>query len=591
MRRLASFLLPNLSVLGPALRRHRRRYLVGYLCLLATNGFSLAIPMVLRAGVNRLETGGTTPMIVYGAWLVGLAAVSGLFRYFMRMILIGASRRIEYELRNDFLGHLQRLSLSFFHRQKTGDLMARATNDLNAVRDVVGPGIMYGMNTVTIVTASLILMLRIDPWLTLFTLLPLPLLAFAVRRFASEMHHRSRAVQDQFGRLSSTIQENLAGIRVVQSYVQEPFEERSFEEEARTYRSLGYRLIRYRALFFATMGSLVGLLMLILLWAGGMRVIGDQIGLGDFVAFLGYLGMLTWPFIALGWVLSLVQRGEAAMARMREIRERTPEIRSPDRPQGDPPLCEGRIRFEDVRFRYGPDGPEVLRGIDETIEPGTTVAIVGRTGSGKSTLVSLVPRLFDPTGGAISIDGVDVRRRSLEELRRAVAVVPQDSFLFSDTLRANLVFGAPDAGEERIAEALRISRLEKDLATFPEGLETRIGERGITLSGGQRQRVALARALLADPRILILDDAFSNLDKITEAECTEALGSVRAQRTILLIAHRISTVRDADRILVLQKGIVAESGTHQELLEAAGIYSGMEREQRLAEEIERASVS
>ena len=401
----------------------------------------------------------------------------------------------------------------------------------------------------------------------------------------------SRKSRFALSELAILIDPQLGELRGVQHHVQEPFEEQSFEAEARTYRTLGFRLIRFRALFFATMGSLVGLLMLVLLWAGGLRVIGQQIALGDFVAFLAYLGILTWPFIALGWVLSIVQRGEAAMARMREIQELLPEIRSPERPRRQPPIREGAVRFDQVRFRYRPDGPEVLRGIDLSIAPGATVAIVGRTGSGKSTLVSLIPRLFDPTGGGVLLDGVDVRERPLEELRAAVAVVPQDSFLFSDTLRANLLLGSPDAGEDRILEALRISQLEDDLGRLPDGLETRIGERGITLSGGQRQRVALARALLTDPKVLILDDAFSSLDKITEAELTGALGPARRDRTTILIAHRISTVRDADRIVVLKEGVVAESGTHEELLRAGGIYAGMEREQRLAEEIERAPVT
>jgi len=579
--------LPNLSELGPAMRRHRRAFLAGYLCTVVTSGFSLAIPLVLRAGIDHLESGAAGGMLRYGLWLAGLAAASGIFLYFMRLILIGASRRIEYELRNDFFGHLQTLSLTFFDRQKTGDLMARATNDLNAVRDVLGPGVMYGMNTVTVVTASMVLMIRLDPILTLAALLPLPLIAFLVRHFAGEMHRRSRAVQDHYGVLSSALQDNIAGIRVVQAYVQEPFEMEQFDVLSRTYMKLGLRLIRYRALFFATMGSLVGLLMLVLLWAGGMRVIRGAIGLGEFVAFMGYLGMLTWPFIALGWVLSQIQRGEAAMARMLEIRRLTPEITSPPSPVDDPPI-RGAIRFRDVRFRYDTGGPEILRGIDESIPAGSTVAIVGRTGSGKTTLVSLIPRLHDPTGGGVILDGLDVRARSLPAVRSGIAAVPQESFLFSDSLRANLLVGNPDADEADLLRVIRLARLERDLEGFPQGLETRVGERGITLSGGQRQRVALARALLADPMILILDDAFSSVDKITESELLEGLRGYRRGRTTVVIAHRISTVRDADRILVLRNGVVAEAGNHDELVARGGIYAAMERRQRLAEEIEDA---
>ncbi len=403
------------------------------------------------------------------------------------------------------------------------------------------------------------------------------------------MHRRARAVQDQYGVLSSGLQENLSGIRVVQSYVQEKQEELHFDGLGREYMRLGLRLIRYRSLFFSTMGSLVGLLMLILLWIGGLRVIHGTIRLGDFVAFMGYLGILTWPFIALGWVLAMYQRGEAAMARLLEIRREVSDIASPAEPVNFPTMA-GAIRFDGVRYRYSPGGPEVLCGIDETIHAGTTVAIVGRTGSGKSTLISMIPRLFDPTEGAVLLDGVDARRRDLAGLRSAVAVVPQESFLFSESLRDNLRVGKPNATEEDLRRVVGLAGLTFDLESFPRGLDTIVGERGITLSGGQRQRVALARALLADPLILILDDAFSSVDKITEAALLDALRAYRKGRTTLLIAHRISTVRDADRILVMKDGAIAESGSHAELLAQGDLYAAMERRQRLAEEIEHAPV-
>lgn len=588
--RLVSRLLPNLSQLAPLLRRRRAAILTGYACVLATNGFSLAIPWVLGRGVDHLEAGRRTEMLRDAATILLLSAASGVFLYLMRRILIGASRRIEYELRARFHRHIQSLSLSFFQKQQTGDLMARAGNDIGAVRDCIGPGIMYGMNTVTTVVASLILMTRLDPWLTLYTVIPLPLLAFAVRHFSSQMHRRSRAVQDHYGHISAFLQENISGIRVVQAYAQRRNEEDHFDGLNRAYMGLGFRLIRTRSLFIATMGSLVGILMLVLLWLGGLRVIEGGIGLGTFTAFLGYLGMLTWPFIALGWVISMVQRGEAAFARILEIEGRTPEIRSPDEPIRSPSL-RGGISFSGIRFRYGDESPEVLRGIDAKIEPGATVAIVGRTGSGKSTLLSLVPRLHDPTSGAVELDGVDARRRDLEEIRTAIAVVPQESFLFSETLRANLLMGDPEAGETEIAEAVRMARLDGDLAGFPAGLETVVGERGVTLSGGQRQRVAIARALLARPSILILDDALSSVDKITESELLASLRAFREGRTTLIVAHRISTVRDADRILVLEDGMIAEEGTHEDLLALDGIYAAMARRQRLSEEIEDAVAS
>jgi ATP-binding cassette, subfamily B, multidrug efflux pump len=584
-------IIPNLYELRGYLAAHRRAYWLGILCILATNAFGLAIPWVMRGAFDRLEKGAAGPgaMLPYVTRLVLLAAASGIFLYLMRKIVIGASRQVEYRLRSDFLGRLQTLSLSFFQRQRTGDLMARASNDLNAVRDVLGPGIMYALNTVTTVVASLVLMIRLDPLLALYTLLPFPIITFLIRNFSMEMHRRSRVVQDQYGTLSSTLQEDLAGIRVIQSYAQEPYEARHFEAMSREYMYLGMRLIRYRALVFGTMGSLIGLLTLILLWLGGIRVIRESIGLGEFVAFMGYLGILTWPFIALGWVLGMVQRGEAAMARILEIWRELPEIADPQAPTVvQPHDMKGRIIFDHVCFRYGATGedPDVLKGISEAIEPGATVAIIGRTGSGKSTLVSLIPRLYDPTEGAVRLDGVDVRNLPLSFLRSSIGVVPQESFLFSDTLRANLRFGKPDASDADLMRALDLARFLSDLEGFPRGLDTLIGERGLTLSGGQRQRVSFARAILADPAVLILDDAFSSVDKLTESELLDSLDSIRSGRTTILIAHRISTVRTADRILVLHQGAIAESGTHEELLRLRGLYAGMERRQRLAEEIE-----
>jgi ATP-binding cassette subfamily B protein len=446
-------------------------------------------------------------------------------------------------------------------------------------------------------------MIRLDPPLTLFTLIPFPIMSVLIRNFSTEMHRRSRAVQDQYGALSSTLQEDLAGIRVVQAYVQEPFEAEHFEKQGRDYLRLGMRLARYRALFMSTMSGLIGVLMLVLLWLGGIRVIHQSIDLGDFVAFIGYLGILTWPFIALGWVLSMIQRGEAAMARILEVWRLSPEIADPalqgdQALQGDPAprgapdkvAIRGEVRFEGVRFRYGTGSEErdVLAGIDERIAAGSTVAIVGRTGSGKTTLVSLIPRLFDPTAGVVHVDGCDVRGISFATLRSAIAVVPQESFLFSDTLRANLLFGKADASDQELLHALDLARFLRDLEGFPNGLDTIIGERGLTLSGGQRQRVAFARAILREAPILVLDDAFSSVDKITESELLGSLRKVRRGRTTILIAHRISTVREADKILVLQDGIVAESGTHAELLRRDRIYAAMERRQRIMEEIEHA---
>lgn len=581
-------IFPYLRELRPYLRRYRGRIALGYLCIIAQSGLSLAVPWLLKRGVDAIQ-GGDEPntLLRIAALIVGASAASGIFLFLKRWILIGASRLVEYDVRRDLFAHLQSLSLSFYHRQRTGDLMARATNDLNAVRDVVGPGLMYGLTTATVVVAAFILMLRLDPILTAATLLPFPLMAVVVSRFAQEVHRRSLRVQDQYGVLSNVAQENIAGIRVVQSYGQEKAEEENFAEQNEAYLVRNLDLIRYRALFHGSIGLVLGGGSLLLLWVGGMRVIRGGVTLGELVAFMGYLSQLTWPFIAVGWVISLVQRGEAAMQRMLAVWREVPEIRDGPRvPAGRP---RGTLRFERVSFAY-PGGAPVLCGIDLEIPAGTAIAIVGRTGSGKSTLASLVPRLVDPTEGRVLLDGVDLREYRLADLRGAVGVVPQDPFLFSDTLAENIRFGRADASAEEVRRAAGLARLGPDLETLTRGLDTVVGERGVTLSGGQRQRTALARALLKEAPILVLDDCLSSLDKSTEEELLQTLRGVSRGRTVLLIAHRVSTVRDADQIVVLDAGRIVERGTHGELLRLGGLYADLARRQALAEELEATDV-
>jgi ATP-binding cassette, subfamily B, multidrug efflux pump len=581
-------LFPYLGSLRPYLARYRGEIVKGYLCILVQSGASLTVPWILRRGINKIQAGAEPSIMMWvGVWILGLSLVSGIFLFLKRWILIGASRLVEYDLRRDYFDHLLKLSLSFYQRNRTGDLMARATNDLNAVRDVVGPGLMYGLTTITVTTASMVLMLRLDPVLALATLIPFPLMAVVVSRFAQEVHRRSLRVQNQYGILSNAAQENVAGIRVVQSFAQEEPEKAHFAEQNRAYLTANLSLIRYRSLFFASIAFVLGGGALILLWAGGARVIAGKVTLGDLVAFMMYLSQLTWPFIAVGWVIAMIQRGEAAMQRLLQIWQEIPEIRDgpvhlPDRPRGE-------ITLERVTFSY-PGGEPVLNQVDLHIPAGTSLAVVGRTGSGKTSLINLISRLYDPQEGRVLVDGHDLRELSLSDLREALGVVPQDPFLFSESIEANIRFGREDATEEEVIRATNRAGLDPDLATLQKGLRTRVGERGVALSGGQRQRAALARALLKDPSILILDDALSSVDKSTEEALLQTLRQVAAERTVLLIAHRISTVRDADQIVVLDGGRITERGTHDELLQLGGLYADMARRQALAEELENLDV-
>lgn len=578
----------SLRHLLPYIRHHRGALLAGTGFMLAKTALFLSIPWILRQGIDAISRGESTSVLARTAlWIVVVSALGGFFLYWQRWIIIGASRRIEYELRDDFFGHLIGLSIPFFHQHRTGDLMARATNDLNAVRDVVGPGLMYAMNTVATVLLSLVLMLRLDPPLTVAVLVPFPIMAVLVARFSAEVHRRSLRVQDEYGDLQNAAQENLAGIRVVQSYVQEAAEIEFFTARSASYLDANLALIRYRSLFHTSVAAVLGVGALVLLWVGGVRVISGALTLGTLVAFMGYLSQLTWPFIATGWVVSLLQRGEAAMERMRSVWTARPEIVSGETRLERP--VRGELVLEGVSFSY-PGHPLVIRDLDLRIASGTSLAIVGRTGAGKTTLVQLLCRLYDPTAGRITLDGHDLRTLSFDDLRGAIGVVPQDAFLFSDTLAANVRFGREDASDEEVWTALEEAGLRSEVSGFPRGLETRIGERGITLSGGQRQRTALARVLLQGAPVLILDDALASVDKETEAGLWTTLRSAPRSRTLILISHRISTVRDLDQVIVLGEGRIAEQGSPAELLARGGLFAEMARRQQLAEELESVDV-
>jgi ATP-binding cassette, subfamily B, multidrug efflux pump len=576
----------------PFALRYRRSFVVGLACVVITAAIQLLAPWVLKYAIDDLNAGVTrAKLALYAALLLGIACVGGVFRFLMRRILIGASRDIEYDLRNAFFARLQLMPLGYYQSGRTGDLMSRATNDLNAVRMMVGPAVMYSASTILTFIVAIVLMLSIDPRLTLIALAPLPFVTISVRYFGNEIHRRFETIQEQLSHLSAIVQEALSGIRVVRAYRQEGAEVERFRAANREYVSRNRGLITLQGLFYPSMTLLLGLGSLLVLWQGSRAVITGRITLGEFVAFNAYLVMLSWPMIAFGWVTNILQRGMASWKRMLDVLDAEPAIS--DRGVSDPGRrirISGEIEYRDLVFRYPGSERVVLDHVSLRIQPGQTVAFVGATGSGKSTLISLLPRLHEPPPGTVFVDGVDVLEIPLDHLRRAIGFVPQEPFLFSDTVGENIGFGAPagDGLQARIEAAAATARLDVDVGAFPKGFDTLVGERGITLSGGQKQRTALARAILIDPPVLILDDALSAVDTYTEEAILSRLRGVMRSRTALIVAHRVSTVRSADLIVVLENGRIAEQGTHDSLVRRRGMYAELFRKQQLEEELAEA---
>jgi ATP-binding cassette subfamily B protein len=562
----------NLRPLYPYLKKYRAGFAQGGLCVLLLNGIWVLFPKVIERGVDYLKAGGrsTRQLAFYAFLLVAIAVSKGIFQFLTRWIVIGISREIEFDLRNDLFAHLERLSYSFYQRTRTGDVMARATNDLNAVRMLLGPAIMYSANTIVFTAAALAFMFKISPRLTMYAFLPLPVASIVIQYFGRQIHDRFEKIQAMFSDISARAQENFSGARVIRAFAQEEPEIRAFETANREYISRSLGLVRLMGMLWPTLELMLGLAVVLVLWLGGREVLSGKITVGQFVAFLTYITQLTWPVIALGYVINLFQRGTASLVRINEIMAEQPEIADdPSVVAVSPSGAEirGEIEFRGLNFAY--NGTPVLHDIRLHVPAGTSLAIVGPTGSGKTTLVNLIPRVSDAAAGSVLIDGRPIREFPISFLRHNVGFVPQETFLFSDTIRENISFGREDASDEEIRQGAEAASIAADIEAFPEGFATMVGERGITLSGGQKQRTAIARAIVRNPRILILDDALSSVDTHTEDKILNHLREIMQGRTTIFISHRVSTVRNANRIAVLHGGRIVELGTHDRPVQQA----------------------
>ncbi|HLA41023.1 MAG TPA: ABC transporter ATP-binding protein [Candidatus Glassbacteria bacterium] len=582
----------SLKPLWKYLIPHRTWFWVGLACAFVTNSLGMVPPLVIKQGIEAIEKNRGTKLLVWSvAILVLLKAVQGLFRFLMRRILIGISRKIEYKIRADLYDHFQTLPLAYYQRSRIGDLLSRATNDLNEVRMLLGPAIMYSFQTAVTVLFAVPVMIYIDLRLTLLSFLPLVLVSFSYKKVGQMIHDRSLEVQRKLSDITARVQENLAGMRVIKSFTREQSEIERFDRMNRDYLKKNMHLVKVSGVLYPLMAFLQGVSSLIILGYGGVLIVRGTISLGEFTAFLLYLAMMYWPMIAIGFVLNIIQRGRASLQRIVELFSVKSDILDPEQPSplvGDPAATTGRIEIRGLEFTYpGTDRP-VLRGIDIDLPAGGTLALMGPVGCGKSTLLNLIPRLFNPPRGTLFVDGVDILDWPLWALRAAIAAVPQDTFLFSVSIRDNIAYGVEsDPGDDELARMVHMAGLAEEVENFPDRVDTLLGERGINLSGGQKQRTAIARALMLDSPILLLDDCFSSVDTHTEEQILRALNEFSKSRTTIIVSHRISTIKNADQIVVLEGGRITQQGTHEELLGRPGYYSFLYEKQLLQEKLER----
>ena len=579
--------MKNLLTLKKYFAKYKVKLIWGFIFIVLSNAGSLYIPLLIKNAINDLQKSATSGILFRYALLIVLTSLfAGFFRYMIRQKIIVVSREIEYDLRHDFWKHIQLLPLRYFQNNSTGNVMAHATNDINAVRMFIGPAVMYSIDTTIALLIIIPILISLNLSLTIYALLPLPFLSYAVYRVGKLIHKKFTLIQEKFSDLTTMAQENYAGIRVVKSYVREESEIKLFKILSNDYVKRNMEMIKVQAFIMPILFLITGLSLIIVVWLGGIKVIRHEMNLGQIAAFIVYLGELIWPMIAFGWVTNIIQQGEASMKRLNKIFAEPYEINDNTNTDNSIKEIKGKIEFRNVSFRYGPELPYILKNIDLEIEQGQTVALMGYTGSGKTSFVNLIPRMYDVTDGEVLIDDVNIKNIPLEILRTNIGLVQQESFLFSDTILNNISYGLREIDRNKVQEVSRIAHFDKDVESFPSEYDTIMGERGITLSGGQKQRASLARSLAIDPRIIILDDSFSAVDTNTEEAILRNLKVFMKNRTSIIISHRISTVKDADIIIVLSEGEIAEKGTHDELIKLNGIYADLHYKQLLEKELE-----